>query len=347
MTMLQAIWWISIFMAVLSVAIMFVLIVRRLIIQRRQTWWGKRKNELTGVVFDHMEDPKSIAAIKGDMSDRDMRLIHEIAHELMGSVSGTTKMNLLTLLTEVGGLESAIAAVQSKNERQRFIAIDNLLLFNNIRAIKALIDVLDDPYPRIRLAAAGALVKMGAHIPVGQLIDNLGVDSGIRPRLLREVFRKIAPRSVSEMIDILKSDAPDSVRELLIDALGAASDYTAVDALIAEMKSPAVNIRAEVMRALAAIGHPSALPAVLKGLEDEAWEVRTQAAISAGRIGLAETLPYLIRLLDDGQWWTRFRAAGAMKKLGTDGMSKLQEISAGSSPAASIAALVLAEGKAA
>ena len=345
MTLLQAIWWISILMAVLAVLIMAVLIVRRLIIQRRQVWWKNRKTKLSSVVFNHMENPDSITSIKGDLSDKDMGLIQEIVRELMGTVSGTMKANLLKLLTLVGGLESAITAVNSSNERQRFNAIDTLVLFNNQQSIDTLIRVLDDPYPRIRLAAAGALVKMGAHIPVHQLIEKLGVNSGIRPRLLREVFRQIAPRSVPEILEILKTNDQESVHELLIDALGAANDYSAVDVLVAEMASSKLNIRAEVMRSLAAIGHPSALPAVLKGLKDDAWEVRTQAAICAGRIGLPEVMPNLIQLLDDDRWWVRFRSAGALKKFGPEGLNKLKEISVGSSPAAKIASLVLSEGK--
>lgn len=343
MTMMQAIWWISLFMAILAVVIMMGLILRRLVIQRRKVWWDTRKKELSGVVFEHMEDPTSIDAISDSFSDKDLRLIHEIAHDLMGSVSGMTKSNLLKILVRVGGLESAISSVRSNNERLRFNAIDNLVLFDDPKAVEVLKEILDDPYPRIRLAAAGALVKKGVHLSVKTLIDKLSVDNGVRPRLLREVFRKIAPNSVDEMLEILKTDVPESIRELLIDALGAANDYTAVDILAAEMTSASVNIRAEAMRSLAAIGHPSALPAVIAGLKDDAWEVRTQAAICAGRIGLSETLPHLVPLLDDEQWWSRYRAAGAIIKMGPEGISKLREISKGLSPAAEIANLVLAE----
>lgn len=346
MTFLQAIWWISLFMALLSVLIMTGLILRRWVIQSRQAWWLKRKEELTAVVFEHMGKPDTHSVLKEKMSGKDLRLIQEIIHELIEVVGGETETDLLELLNEIGGFDAALQDVKSKNERQRMKAVGVLSLFNNDpQAIEALRSVLDDPFPRIRRTAADALVDMGAEIPIGELIEKLDVENDIRPRLLREVFRKIAPRSVPEMIDILKSNASPAVRELIINALGDANDYSVVEVLNDEMKSPVINIRAEVLRSLATIGHPSAQSAVLLGLRDDAWEVRTQAAICAGRIGLSEALPDLIRLLNDPQWWVRFRAARALKKIGGEGIRQLEKISAGTTPAAKISTLVLAEGK--
>ncbi len=224
-------------------------------------------------------------------------------------------------------------------------AVASLALFEGIEIETALRGALDDPSPRVSLAAAQALVEFGADLSVRELIERLDIGDEIRSRGVRQLFRDLASNHKDEMLALLDEDLPDMAKAVLLYGLAGLRDPALVPAVVAQCRTPSIDVRAEAMRTLATIGHPDAAPAVLDGLIDPSWVMRAQSAICAGVIRLPETMPLLVELLDDEQWWVRFRAARALVRLGAAGRRTLAILAVREGPASEIARAALAEGE--
>ena len=206
---------------------------------------------------------------------------------------------------------------------------------------------MDDENQNIRLMAAEALAENDPDLSVVELVEKLDIGGTIRSRMLREIFLKAGRNHVKDLVDLLEGVAIEDIAVLTLYAIGRVQDYSVVPAVIKQMESKHVNVRAEALRALNSIGHPKCMPAVVAAIGDEAWPVRAQAAVCAGNIGFVEAIEPLIELLDDEEWWARFRAAEALARLGANGMAALESASRGAGRSAQIAQLVLSEKEAA
>lgn len=367
--LLWLIWFASLALAAASLGTMFVLIVRRMVIDRFARFRKARQKALRGLVFEYIENPQEGRDLIDHLTEDDRRDIRDMLEDLVRMVRGTARDNLLRMVSELGSCELFCDILESGgsnrpshtgavpvnwflprgwgNEEHRLRAVAALALFNTPRAVGALTVGLTDRSPRVRLAAAQALVDAEAEGSVRALIRHLDIGDEIRSRALREIFRDLASRRSAEMLELLDEEVSDTVKVLALYGLAGTRNPALLPAIIAQTASPAVDVRAEAVRALAMIGHPDAAPTVLARLADESWVVRAQAAICAGTIGLVETIPVLISLLADAEWWVRFRAARALAQIGGEGRRALERVAAEPGSARDIAATVLAEAEAA
>jgi len=161
-------------------------------------------------------------------------------------------------------------------------------------AIPGLIQALErDPDPRVKSAAASALVAIGA-AAVPALLEMIAVDFGTAET----------------------GHASWALAHLDADALPGL--YEAID-------SPNGAVRAAVVTAISAVlkahGNPAELQAqaidlLFKAVEDLDPMVRTEAATAIGRIQLKAGLDPLLRLLADPMEMVRRAGAIALGKLG-------------------------------
>ncbi|MDH3229533.1 MAG: HEAT repeat domain-containing protein [Alphaproteobacteria bacterium] len=371
MTLLTAIWWISVTLVTAPLVTLAGLIARRLYQARVGRRLQERQKALTLLAMIYLDfplDDRTIRQICGDFDlnflhrvasglvegrrrkselRSDLRLLRDIVQDLLGSVRGDTRERLVNLLRATSAREICLADLRHRHVKMRIDAIETLALIPDAEIIGALRGMLDDPEADVRLAAAHSLVTLGPNLTVADLVDKLDIGVTIRSLMLREIFRIFASHDASELRRLLAADPPDLVATLCIYALGTAHDYAAVPVIARYACWPSVDIRAESMRALATIGHPEAESAVLQALGDEAWEVRTQAAICAGQIPLPNAVPLLRERLGDIEWWPRFRAAEALRTIGAEGRNALERARLGRGQSASIADMILAEESAA
>jgi HEAT repeat protein len=344
---------------------MCILIVRRMIAD----WWNRRRKTrrkvLRAVVFEYLEDPGAGSYLLGRLTVDDKQDIRDMAEDLVSAVRGAARDNLLQMIKDLGGIEGfcevlagghvgghssawPVAAnwylpMRWGGEDHRLRAVASLALFDDPRAVQVLTAGLADRSPRVRLAAAHALVDLGAEGSVRQLVERLDIGDEIRSRGARELFRVLATRRADEMMELLDADLSDTVKVLLLYGLAGTRDTAILPVVAARFESPSVDVRAECLRTLTMVGHPDAAPMVLAGLADESWVVRAQAAIAAGTIGVVEALPALVGLLGDPEWWVRFRAAQAPARSGTEGRAILIHMAGNEGAAKEIASAVLAE----
>lgn len=347
LTFLSAIWVSSVLLGAISSLTMVGLVIARAISNRRDEKLQVYLKKLRLRILQFMESGSDLETLQQNFRDENILHVREMVMQLLGSVKGDTRDLLVALLWGVGVRDHALETIKKGDDIEKLKAIEVLALFTDMDALAALHHAMDDDNQNIRLMAAEALAENDPGLSVTELVEKLDIGGTIRSRMLREIFLKVGRNHVKDLVDLLEGVAVEDIAVLTLYAIGRVQDYSVVPAVIKQMESKHVNVRAEALRALAAIGHPKCKQAVIAAIDDIAWPVRAQAAVCAGVIGLTDAIEPLSKLLDDEEWWARFRAAEALVKLGPGGITALENASRGVGRSAQIAQLVLSEKEAA
>jgi HEAT repeat protein len=182
-------------------------------------------------------------------------------------------------------------------------------------AIPALAEALDDPDPKICLAAIRGLGSVGLpeasvpilesvvlshlHVPVAPLQNALLNCCRLRPSLL--------------LFHVLRAD--DSVRPLLARVLGEVASPELGEELLLLASDPLAEVRASAARALGEAGPSLGLSALASLVHDEEWFVRLRAVVALGRFRDPHSIPLLVEGLCDSNRYVRLRAAAGLARL--------------------------------
>ncbi|MFA5885488.1 MAG: HEAT repeat domain-containing protein [Acidimicrobiia bacterium] len=204
-------------------------------------------------------------------------------------------------------------------------------------AAKLVAPLLADDDGDVRLTAAQVLGVIADEASAYDLIAALGAGH-LEPE--RVIERLGHPWAVPAMLHVLEgggagdrptdeaADPSISWRPIgasLARALGLAGDPRAEHALLALLRSGAVEERIAAARALEAAGTAAGIPALEAAVEDPAWQVRAQAARSLGGLGATASVPALAAHLNDSAWWVRAAVADSLVELGDPGLAVLRE----------------------
>jgi HEAT repeat protein len=336
------IWWLSIWLAVLSLALMTVLVIRRVVSDARLRRREARRKEMLDWLLEYLTGVSPAMAAEFIETEDDAEIVSEVIEHLLRSLRGEERERLVAVLRSLGGIEKRLAELRHGKEWQRVAAANTLRYLEGEGVLDGLRGALDDPSPAVRSAAARALFGQHALGSVKVLVEKLVIEAGVPPHALRDIFRRLGPAFHAELLEVLQS-GDEQARVVAIDALGHSGDLQAVEPLLGLLDGASKEIAANVFRALAILGDPRAVPAVLQGLRHPDWEVRCQAALCAGQIRAHEARSILTELLDDSVWWVRYRAAEALFELGERGISVLRWLAREATSAGQTAQLVLAE----
>ncbi len=171
-----------------------------------------------------------------------------------------------------------------------------------------LADTLRDKDAEVREAAAFALGAIGA-----------GKPSPLSSNALRKQTVDVA---VPALIQALKNDGNDKVRETAAEALGSFGPNAspAVLPLAAALDSKSSDVRRGASNALSKLGADAqtAVPALITFLKNADSNKRYVAAGLLSQIGpgAQAAAPFLLPLLKDGDTWVRVEAAAALGSIG-------------------------------
>ncbi len=191
-------------------------------------------------------------------------------------------------------------------------AIGDLRLAEGARDLERL---LRDRDPRVRLAAARALGRIGTHGSARTLIAAL--EQGLLPeQRLVEVLGE--PWAATPLLLAFRAPRTVALRVPLADALGRTGSAAAVEAFVAAMPAASTDLRIRMVRALTRIGSPAAVAAVRAAMSDPHGRVRAQAAWSLARLGDPDATALLEHGLHDSAPWVRANCTAALRRLGRD-----------------------------
>jgi len=253
-------------------------------------------------------------------------------------------------LEQKGDVKGLIKALNYKEDAYvRWTAAKILGKWKDERAIKALIEILDDPdwhvrrnavealgnigsqeitkyiekllddeNPYVRAATATALGKIKDINSVEILINHLSDDNFEAKTRIIEALGDIGDiRGLEPLIDVLKKGRDTRVDVFVGEALGKiGKNPIAKEKLISILKFTTYqNIKWAIAKAFYDIKDKKVEEYLLNFLKDTAPLVRAQAIATLGEIGGREISHYLIEALKDPSWEVRKEAAEGLMKI--------------------------------
>lgn len=345
--MLQFIWVASLLLCGIAFAVTFVLAALRYVGDRSQSGDAfARKRLFTALVRFTEDDDK--AALQRVLAETPPRVVANAGFEFTGLLRGEDEARVERAFGDADLGVYVRRRLRKGDEAERIYCAEMLTAFPGRQTVRSLTATLDDPSREVRIAAALALVRLGAAPPIGTLLDRIGM-RGQRSRRLVELFRALGETGTDELRTFISNRAgAPFLRAAAIEALAAVSDYGLI-ALFEELAGdPSSEVAAASIRALGRHGRPESAGAVVQELRRADWEVRSEAAEAVGRLGLSEAMDELAMLLGDDEWVVRYAAGKALQDFGVEGRRLLEHAAAGtSSRGQRTASMILAEDQAA
>ena len=189
--------------------------------------------------------------------------------------------------------------------------------------------VLDDPDPKIAVAAIRTLGDIGDAWAIDVLLDALRRGHGQRSRVAAELER-LVPAPGVKLLPLLRDWNP-VVRfwgATLLRPYPELGEATLIDLTW----DPDPNVRAASVETLGTRSGSAVGAALLARLDDSEWFVRVHAARAAGHVLGADAAPTIARHLAEERWWVRTAAKDALRGMGADAVPSLLAVLAHEDP---------------
>ncbi|RAK52547.1 HEAT repeat domain-containing protein [Phenylobacterium deserti] len=344
MALLTLIWLLALGMTFAALSWMSVLLAMRLWHDRRAARRAAARKSVEQALIALLLGKCDLQRDLGPFAGR-ARLMSECLLEFLSLVRGADRTLVLAAFDSLGVPATLRRRLTRGSAAGRRACIEALAAFPSPETEAALRQVVSSGAPQLRLAALKSIAEAGGHVPLGRVLADLKVGALPLSGLSGDFLRDRVAAEPGEAISALEDDLlPSTLRVLVLDALGSAGDYAALDILAAHVGAPDAEVRAAAVQALGRLKHPAARPHLARALQDPDSQVRAAAAEAVGDAGLDGLADDLCAGLEDAVWRVRFQAAAALRKLGAPGLQRLQHAAREASDVASRAAsLALAE----
>lgn len=319
-----ALWWASLLLAAGAITVMVSLILWRAVREWRDRRRADRRARMSFALVMGLDAGRLEPHIVTAARRRPFEFL-AVADELRALVRGEAEANLDAMLAQAGLVAAVTRYLHHPLVAYRRAAIAALHSQPGSTADLRLREGLTDPDASVRLAAIDALTVRAIDIGLGDIMAAIpGSMSSVSP-ILRRIFTRLACQRSEAMAELLMAPGPPQRKVLILDGLGQAGILDHVDWVAQCQDHADPEVRAAAQRCLGELGWPLVTETVAAGLADPAAIVRSNAATAAGKIVLTDLLLNLLAVLDDPDWWVRFRAAEAIRYLGAEGRTALQE----------------------
>jgi HEAT repeat protein len=287
---------------------------------------------------------------EGDLSAAAIQALTPVEHEvletqaknLLPSLRGKDRETLGVVLDRLGAVEAARRQAKSKRVGARVEAGEFLGQSGSPEAVRDLVQLLQDPDPKVRWAAARGLGRLGHPSAVPALLASIEGTLPVPIDVVAGAVAEIRECPVPLLREGLTSPSVPK-RALTVELLGRFQALVAADEVIDLLHhDPSVEVRARAARSLGRMGSPRAVKPLLGCVEDGPVATRAQAIWALGEMGALEALPILRTTLEGSSHHLGELAADALAAMGPPGIVALREIAAGGGSAAPLAARTLA-----
>lgn len=236
--------------------------------------------------------------------------------------------------------QELLSGLDSPLETERVKCIERLIRSNDIRAIRALQQVVSrDASVRVRYMAKKALYlfkeRMKGALPGGAGEDKAGVAAQkIDPKKIQAILsgddvqkklkllQAVAKFRLKGALPILmshgKAETDPVVRSNLVLALGILGDQTQLPEVKIYLEDADYRVRANAIEAIEAIDHPEGYPALVHLLADPDNRIRANAIKALKHYGKINVANLLRKMIHSDQVWMRDSAAYALSVMAKD-----------------------------
>ena len=307
--MVASVIWGSVIFATLVIAVFLMLVVRRMLGERRRKREDKAMLGATKDVLLRIQDLEPSAPLNQYSKAARMNAVLNLSRLLRGS----ERVKLMELADQDGLFDSALRDLKSYKPRQRAQAIELLDQFESQKCVTALRTLMaNDPIYELKLAAAFTLARFGSLPSPRETISQMSLLTNENSRIHLALFRALAPLYPTELRALLDDPAYHRIKASIIDSLGWSDDLTCLAEIERASTDADPEVRCAALRAAGQLGQPEAGNWIVAMLADPNVNVRIQAIRCASRLSLSKAHAQIEALSNDPSAWVRCRADEAL-----------------------------------
>ena len=368
--LLSEIWILTGALALVSLVILAVLILRRALAVRRARSDAARRAELTTLLNAALESPVPIqSAHLPRLSRADHAIVLHVALDMIRAVRGAYVDEIISLVARLGLFPYLKVAVSGRKRNARINALTLLAYFPPHESGPVLMAQVQTADPYVQLAALRGLARHTDMIDPATVLRAFSTTPLVNTPMLADVFGRFGPEALPALHELAASAEPkpktptastawrwpwpkhspasqrvsEAVRVAAVIAIGNIGALSSGDILRPCLLDPSARVRSAAVDALGRLGDDAVAEHAANLLHDPVEAVRIQAAAALGRLQAEAAMPDLVAALDDASWWVRFRAAESLIRMGSRGVAALRATAGQAGVGGEIATQVLAE----
>ena len=313
-------------LVIFALALFVFIVIRRLIIQRREKIFARRYKPMEQDIIDvlYSSAEKDIARIAVEYR-RWPEVLTAVLINLIRNVGGEEKIVLKTIFA-LTLRDDLIANLESGNFRRRLMATRILGMFSDPANVPALLRRLRDK-STIQFAAVNSIAGFQDDRVLDFVFRAFEADANPNIHHFTDIVSKHGLASESYIRDSFHKPLSPVHMGILIEMTGLIPARSLYPDIIVFTGHPDKEVRIKLARALGRLMIPESFDilAVLAG--DSEWEVEAQAVRSLGRLNNPAALDILAQGLHSLSWHVRNNSKDALVDMGAAGVQKLKEVS--------------------
>jgi len=317
-----------ILMLAFAVSIFLFIVIRRIVIRKREAKRKKIKDAIEKDVLKSLasgteESSKEIAS----KCSRYPHILTTVLVDFIETIKGRERKQLKTIFNHTLR-EKTLKDINSWWMIKRLRATRIFIMFSSSYDASQIIKLLRDK-PAVRLAAIDSLARVPNEEALSQIFNAFAKDSDPNIQEYTNVIFSLGQKSDHLIKKYLKKPLSNTKLGLLIEIIGSIPLPNLYPELLRFSEHPEMEIKTRVARALGNLNTPlpEIIQALMKLARDEAWEVKAQALKSLGRLQSHSALDVLTESLFSPYWYCRLNAGYALIKFGQKGIDRLKQIS--------------------
>ncbi len=336
-------WDLILVMVVVSVVIFSTLIVIRFFTDRKKRLKKIRKDWMRRKILFHLENPlkdieKEILQKKGDV-----RLLLEVAYDLLRNLKGASHKKILDLLAQAGLQNHVLDKLVGSNNKALLSSISLCHYWPSKDVKNRLVELLDHKNIAIKYAAGEVISNMKDLKLFPILVKKVEEEKRFSPLMICILFQNFGVEAEQKMIAALKKSKSIRMRKaiLMVMAKFRSRKYVSVISKFCKHKDPEIRVLAFL--ALASIKDPVPLEVLEYGAKDSNLRVRKYVA-RCTKYSFPDSGRVLSKLLGDDNWLVGLEAAKSLIGSGFSGKQLLEVLAKSKSVAGQRAKMMLLEG---